>query len=305
MSVHQPVLYQEIILALRPQRRGHYIDGTVGLGGHAWGILEASQPDGLLLGLDVDPYALELAELRLAEFGQRATLIRASYTDLPAQLENIGWQAVDGILLDLGVSSLQLDTPQRGFSFRSDAPLDMRYDPDNPVRAVDLVNSLPESDIADILYRYGEERRSRQVARAIVAARPVLTTKQLAGVVSSVTMSGRKGLHPATRTFQAFRIAVNRELDALEKFLPQAVSALAPQARLAVISFHSLEDRIVKHYFRRESTGCLCPPKQPQCTCGHEAQLRLLTKRPTRPGNSETVSNPRSRSARLRVAQKL
>jgi 16S rRNA (cytosine1402-N4)-methyltransferase len=267
--------------------------------------LEASQPDGLLLGLDVDPYALELAEQRLAEFGQRATLIRASYTDLSAQLENIGWQSVDGILLDLGVSSLQLDTPQRGFSFRTDAPLDMRYDPDNPVRAVDLINSLPESEIADILYRYGEERRSRQVARAIVAARPVLTTKQLAGVVSSVTKSGRKGLHPATRTFQAFRIAVNRELDALEKFLPQAVSALAPQARLAVISFHSLEDRIVKHYFRRESTGCLCPPKQPQCTCGHEAQLRLLTKRPTRPGNSETVNNPRSRSARLRVAQKL
>lgn len=303
--MHQPVLYQEIILALHPQRRGRYIDGTVGLGGHAWSILEASQPDGLLLGLDVDPYALELAEQRLAEFGQRATLIRASYTDLSAQLENIGWQSVDGILLDLGVSSLQLDTPQRGFSFRTDAPLDMRYDPDNPVRAVDLINSLPESDIADILYRYGEERRSRQVARAIVAARPVLTTKQLAGVVSSVTKSGRKGLHPATRTFQAFRIAVNRELDALEKFLPQAVSALAPQARLAVISFHSLEDRIVKHYFRRESTGCLCPPKQPQCTCGHEAQLRLLTKRPTRPGNSETVNNPRSRSARLRVAQKL
>lgn len=303
--MHQPVLYQEIILALRPKCRGRYIDGTVGLGGHAWGILEASQPDGLLLGLDVDPYALKLAEQRLAEFGSRATLIRASYTDLSAQLENIGWQSADGILLDLGVSSLQLDTPQRGFSFRSDAPLDMRYDPDNPVQAVDLINSLPESDIADIIYRYGEERRSRQVARAIVATRPVLTTKQLADIVSSVTVSGRKGLHPATRTFQAFRIAVNRELDALEKFLPQAVTALASQARIAVISFHSLEDRIVKHYFRRESTGCLCPPKQPQCTCGHEAQLRLLTKRPTRPGNSETVNNPRSRSARLRVAQKI
>jgi len=303
--VHQPVLYQEIILALRPKCRGRYIDGTVGLGGHAWGILEASQPDGLLLGLDVDPYALKLAEQRLAEFGSRATLIRASYTDLSAQLENIGWQSADGILLDLGVSSLQLDTPQRGFSFRSDAPLDMRYDPDNPVQAVDLINSLPESDIADIIYRYGEERRSRQVAHAIVAARPVLTTKELADIVSSVTVSGRKGLHPATRTFQAFRIAVNRELDALEKFLPQAVTALASHARIAVISFHSLEDRIVKHYFRRESTGCLCPPKQPQCTCGHEAQLRLLTKRPTRPGNSETVNNPRSRSARLRVAQKI
>ena len=303
--MHQPVLYQEIILALRPQCRGRYIDSTVGLGGHAWGILEASQPDGLLLGLDVDPYALKLAEQRLAEFGSRATLIRASYTDLSVQLENIGWQSADGVLLDLGVSSLQLDTPQRGFSFRSDAPLDMRYDPDNPVQAVDLINSLPESDIADIIYRYGEERRSRQVARAIVAARPVLTTKQLADIVSSVTVSGRKGLHPATRTFQAFRIAVNQELDALEKFLPQAVTALAPQARIAVVSFHSLEDRIVKHYFRRESTGCLCPPKQPQCTCGHEAQLRLLTKRPTRPGNSETVNNPRSRSARLRVAQKI
>ena len=303
--MHQPVLYQEIILALRPKCRGRYIDGTVGLGGHAWGILDASQPDGLLLGLDVDPYALKLAEQRLVEFSSRATLIRASYTDLSAQLENIGWQSADGILLDLGVSSLQLDTPQRGFSFRSDAPLDMRYDPDNPVQAVDLINSLPESDIADIIYRYGEERRSRQVAHAIVAARPVLTTKELADIVSSVTVSGRKGLHPATRTFQAFRIAVNRELDALEKFLPQAVTALASQARIAVISFHSLEDRIVKHYFRRESTGCLCPPKQPQCTCGHEAQLRLLSKRPTRPGNSETVNNPRSRSARLRIAQKI
>ncbi len=303
--MHQPVLYQEIILALSPQSSGRYVDGTVGLGGHAWGILAASQPNGLLLGLDVDPDAIVLAEKRLAEFGQRVKLIRGSYSDLSAQLEHIGWKSVDGILLDLGISSLQLDTPQRGFSFRSDAPLDMRFDPNNPVRAVDLINSLPESEIADILYRYGEERRSRQVARAIVAARPVLTTKQLAGVVSSVIVSGRTKLHPATRTFQAFRIAVNRELEALESFLPQAVSALSTQARLAVISFHSLEDRIVKHYFRRESTGCLCPPKYPLCTCGHEAQLRLLTKRPTRPGNSEIYNNPRARSARLRVAQKI
>jgi 16S rRNA (cytosine1402-N4)-methyltransferase len=303
--VHQPVLYQEIILALSPQSSGRYVDGTIGLGGHAWGILAASRPDGLLLGLDVDPDAIVLAEKRLAEFGERAKLIRGSYSDLSAQLEHIGWKSVDGILLDLGISSLQLDTPQRGFSFRSDAPLDMRFDPDNPVRAVDLINSLPESEIADILYRYGEERRSRQVARAIVAARPVLTTKQLADVVSSVLVSGRTKLHPATRTFQAFRIAVNRELEALESFLPQAVSALSAQAKLAVISFHSLEDRIVKHYFRRESTGCLCPPKYPLCTCGHEAQLRLLTKRPTRPGSSEILNNPRARSARLRVAQKI
>lgn len=302
--MHRPVLYHEIIHALSPQRGGHYVDATLGAGGHAWGILQASAPEGLLLGMDVDPLALEIAGEYLADFGSRAILVRASYTSLAEQLAALGWQYVEGIVLDLGVSSMQLDTPGRGFSFQTDAPLDMRFDPLNPVRAADLVNELPESGLANLLSRYGEERRARQVARAIVAARPLETTTQLARVVAAVTGSGRPGMHPATRTFQALRIAVNHELDALEEFLPQALSALAPSGRLAVISFHSLEDRIVKQYFRRESQDCICPPRQPVCTCGHRAVITVVNKHLIRPDETEVKDNPRSRSARLRVAEK-
>jgi 16S rRNA (cytosine1402-N4)-methyltransferase len=302
---HQPVLYQEIIHALKPRRSGFFVDGTVGAGGHAWGILKASDPDGLLLGLDIDPQALELARARLAPFGDRAILVRASYTTLETQLSGLGWDKVDGILLDLGLSSMQLDTPSRGFSFQMDAPLDMRFDPDNPVRAADLVNTLREVELADILYKYGEERRSRQVARAIVRARPIQTTRQLAEVVAGATRSGKPGIHPATRTFQALRIAVNHELEALEEVLPQAVASLDAGGRLAVISFHSLEDRIVKQFFRQESRDCICPPKQPVCTCGHVATLKEVTRRPIRPSEEEVRENPRARSARLRVAERL
>jgi 16S rRNA (cytosine1402-N4)-methyltransferase len=305
ISMHRPVLYQEIIHSLSPQRGGHYVDATLGAGGHTWGILEASAPDGLLLGMDVDPQALELARNKLSVFGSRAILVRASYTSLAEQLAELKWPSVDGIVLDLGVSSMQLDTPQRGFSFQVDAPLDMRFDPDNPVQAADLVNTLPEGDIADLLFRYGEEHQSRRVARAIVQARPLETTGQLARVVAGVTGSGKKGMHPATRTFQALRIAVNRELEALEEFLPQAVTSLASAGRVAIISFHSLEDRIVKQYFKKESQDCICPPKQPVCTCGHKAVVRILTRRPIRPGATEVNANPRSRSARLRVAEKI
>jgi len=305
ISMHRPVLYQEIIHSLSPQRGGHYVDATLGAGGHTWGILEASAPDGLLLGMDVDPQALELARNKLSVFGSRAILVRASYTSLAEQLAALKWPSVDGIVLDLGVSSMQLDTPQRGFSFQVDAPLDMRFDPDNPVQAADLVNTLPEGDIADLLFRYGEEHQSRRVARAIVQARPLETTGQLARVVAGVTGSGKKGMHPATRTFQALRIAVNRELEALEEFLPQAVTSLASAGRVAVISFHSLEDRIVKQYFKKESQDCICPPKQPMCTCGHKAVVRILTRRPIRPGATEVNANPRARSARLRVAEKI
>ena len=303
--MHRPVLYQEIIHFLSPHRGGYYIDATLGAGGHAWGILEASAPDGRLLGMDVDPQALQLAHEKLSDFGSRAILVRASYTSLAEQMAALEWTAVDGIVLDLGVSSMQLDTPQRGFSFQVDAPLDMRFDPDNPVRAGDLVNNLSEDELADVLFRYGEERRARRVARSIVAARPLETTRQLAQVVAQATSAGRPNMHPATRTFQALRIAVNGELEALERTLPQAVSALEPQGRLAVISFHSLEDRIVKHYFRQESQDCICPPRQPVCTCGHRAVIRLVTKRPLQPADSEVKENPRSRSARLRVAEKL
>jgi 16S rRNA (cytosine1402-N4)-methyltransferase len=287
------------------------VDGTLGAGGHAYGILESSSPDGRLLGMDLDPQALELARQRLAPFGSRAIIVKASYTSLLTQLERLEWPAVDGVLLDLGVSSMQFDTPQRGFSFQADAPLDMRFDPENPLRAVDLVNDLPETDLADIIYRYGEEHRSRKIARAIVKSRPIHTTGQLAEVVARAVSGGRKkrparkGVHPATQTFQALRIAVNDELNALEAVLPPAVKALAPGGRIAVIAFHSLEDRIVKLYFRQESKDCICPPKQPVCTCGHRATIKVITRHPLRPSEAEVQNNPRSRSAKLRVAEKL
>ncbi len=302
---HMPVLYHEIIHALQPRAGGLYVDCTLGAGGHAEGILRASDPDGRLLGLDVDPQALATARERLAPFGDRAIIRRASYVTLSEQLASLGWDAVDGVLLDLGVSSMQVDTPQRGFSFREDGPLDMRFDPSRPQTAADLVNTLPEAELADLIWRYGEERRARQVARAIVQTRPIHTTRQLAEVVARVTRSGKPGVHPATRTFQALRIAVNGELDALEQVLPQAVAALRPGGRLAVIAFHSLEDRIVKRFLQRESRDCLCPPEQVICTCEHRAQVRRITRKPIRASADEIAHNPRARSARLRVAEKL
>ncbi|GAB4578861.1 MAG: 16S rRNA (cytosine(1402)-N(4))-methyltransferase RsmH [Anaerolineales bacterium] len=303
--MHQAVLYKDIIHALQPRSEGRYIDGTVGAGGHAFGILEASQPNGILLGLDVDPQALELAHARLAPFGSRAILVHASYLSIPAQLTRLGWQTVHGIVLDLGVSSMQLDTALRGFSFREDAPLDMRFDPTQPntSTAADLVNTLSETELADVIYRYGEERLSRRVARSIIQARPIQTTGQLVKAITRVVRGSDH--HPATRTFQALRIAVNGELEAVEKVLPLAVQALAPGGRLAVIAFHSLEDRIVKEYFRRESRDCLCPPRQPVCTCGHKASLREITRKPIQPTEEEVQTNPRARSARLRVVEKL
>jgi 16S rRNA (cytosine1402-N4)-methyltransferase len=313
--MHRPVLYHQIIHALRPSPAGLYVDGTLGAAGHAWGVLESSSPDGKLLGLDLDPQALTLARSRLEPFGERAILRQASYATLEEQLRALGWERVNGILLDLGVSSMQLDTPERGFSFQADAPLDMRFDPHAPLQASDLVNDLPEQELAQVLYRYGEEVRARQIAQAIVRARPVHTTAELAAIVVSVSGSSRvassrqkkpgRTIHPATRTFQALRIAVNRELEALEIVLPQAVYALVPGGRLAVISFHSLEDRIVKQFFRRESRDCLCPPRQPVCTCGHKATLIEINRRPVTPEPDEIAQNPRSRSARLRVAERV
>jgi 16S rRNA (cytosine1402-N4)-methyltransferase len=309
---HQPVLYQEIILALQPKNEGLYVDGTLGAGGHARGILEACAPDGRLLGMDVDPQALALARKTLAPYGERARLMQASYDSLRERLREIGWEAVDGILLDLGLSSMQLDTPERGFSFQQDAPLDMRFDPGAPTTAADLVNTLPQDELADLIYEYGEERASRRIAQAIVKARPLRTTQQLAAVIE--TVMPRKGsfdklrtkrIHPATQTFQALRIAVNRELERVENVLPEAVAALKSGGRLALISFHSLEDRIVKEYFRRESRDCICPPKQPICTCGHKATLKEISRKPITPGEAEVKANPRARSAKLRVVEKL
>lgn len=304
-SPHLSVLYQEIILAIRPESPGKYIDATVGAGGHAWGILAASEPDGQLLGFDLDPQALELAHQRLARFTGRYTLVQASYTTLKDQIHKLGWQNVQGILLDLGVSSMELDTPERGFSFQHDGPLDMRFSPTAALTAADLVNTWSETDLADILWRYGEEQQSRRIARAIVQARPLTTTSQLAAVILKASQGPRGRLHPATRTFQALRIAVNEELKSLETVLPQAIQTLAPGGRLAVISFHSLEDRIVKQYFKQESQDCICPPEQPVCTCEHHASIKLITRHPIIPAEAEAQNNPRARSAKLRIVEKL
>lgn len=301
---HQPVLYNEIIHFLQPQKLGRYIDGTIGAGGHARGILEASEPDGLLLGLDVDTTALQIAGNKLEFYRDRVILVHSSFKYLSKELDAMGWQMVDGILLDLGLSSMQLDVPERGFSFRNEASLDMRFDQQHPMSAKNLVNNLPEGELADLLYKYGEERRSRQVAKAIVNARPIESTIELARIVASATSSGRPGMHPATRSFQALRIAVNDELAVLEEVLPQAISSI-PKGRLAVIAYHSLEDRIVKHYFRRESQDCICPPEQIVCNCGHKASVKVITKRPIRPQEDEIIRNSRARSARLRVIEKL
>ncbi|UYN91525.1 MAG: 16S rRNA (cytosine(1402)-N(4))-methyltransferase RsmH [Anaerolineales bacterium] len=302
---HLSVLYKETLEAIAPQPGGRYVDGTLGAGGHAWGLLEGSHPDGQLLGLDVDPAALALATQRLAPFGERAHIRQGSYADLAQHLAALGWGAVDGILLDLGASSMQFDQAERGFSFQKEGPLDMRFNPSAGRSAADLVNTLPEGELADLLYEYGEERQSRRVAKAIVAARPLHTSTELAGVVAKALGGKRTGVHPATRSFQALRIAVNSELDAVAQVLPQAVAALKPGGRLAVISFHSLEDRLVKQYFRQESRDCICPPGQPVCTCGHTASLRELTRKPVQPGEQEIQANPRSRSARLRVVVRL
>ena len=301
---HQPVLYQQIIHALRPKSTGRYVDGTLGAGGHAAGLLAGSEPGGLLLGLDVDPQALDLARQTLAPFGERAYLKWAAYTSLTDQMAALGWEAVDGILLDLGASSMQFDTPERGFSFLADGPLDMRFSPSNPLTAAEIVNTWPEDELVDVLFRYGEERASRRIARTITQSRPISGTRHLAKVIEKAV--GRHGPHhPATQTFQALRIAVNSELESLEKTLPMAVQALAPGGRLAVISFHSLEDRLVKGFFRLESRDCICPPQQPICTCGHKASIQEITRRPITPTGEEINLNSRARSAKLRVAEKL
>jgi 16S rRNA (cytosine1402-N4)-methyltransferase len=256
------------------------------------------------LGLDLDPQALEIANQRLSIFNPRVTLVQASYATLLQHMGRLGWQHVNGILLDLGVSSIQLDRPERGFSFLNDGPLDMRFGPGQPTTAEEMVNTLPEVDLADLIWRYGEESQSRRIARAIVDARPLRTTHELAEVVSQATGGRRGRLHPATRTFQALRIAVNQELQTIESVLPLAVEALVPGGRLAVITFHSLEDRIVKQFIRRESKDCICPPEQLDCTCQHKASIIDITRHPIVATEKEKLENPRARSAHLRIAEK-
>jgi len=305
-QTHIPVLFQETIETLNPQTGGRYIDATLGDGGHSEGILDASSPDGILLGLDASPEAIRRSQKRLGRFGERLTLVHSNFRNLHQIATRYGFTQADGILLDLGVSSHQLDDATLGFSFQDSGPLDMRLDFTQGETVAEVINRLDAEELADILYRYGEERKSRRIARAIIATRPIHTTTQLAEVISRA-VGGRRGarLHPATRSFQALRIYVNDELDALETTLPQALELLRPGGVLAVISFHSLEDRIVKHYFRYESRDCICPTHIPICQCNHQAQIDILHRKGIHPTAEEIASNPRSRSARLRAARKL
>ncbi|HEX6852263.1 MAG TPA: 16S rRNA (cytosine(1402)-N(4))-methyltransferase RsmH [Candidatus Polarisedimenticolaceae bacterium] len=307
---HRSVLLREVVAWLRPTPGGTYIDCTLGAGGHAEALLEACAPDGRVLGLDRDPAALELARRRLAPFGARFTAVHAEHADLLEAVRGAGVFAADGILADLGVSSMQLDDAERGFSFRNDGPLDMRMDPGSGApTAADLLLSLPEAEIRRILRVYGEERLASRIAHAIARRResePLRRTADLADLARRAygPAAHRSRIHPATRTFQALRIAVNHEIDGLERFVTDAVSLLRRGGRFVAISFHSLEDRAVKHTLRALAERCICPPGLPTCGCGRENLVRILTAKPVEPSPEEIDSNPRARSARLRAAER-
>ncbi len=284
-----------------------YVDATVGAGGHAEAILERIGPGGQLIGIDRDDQALELASRRLARFGDAVTLVRENFAAVKTVLRSQGIDRVDGVLFDLGASTMQFAGPERGFSFISGGPLDMRMDRRQPLTAADLVNRLPERDLADLIWRYGEERWSRRIARAIVRTRPLRTTEELAEVVRRAIprRAWPRSIDAATRTFQALRIAVNDELSNLDNAIPDAAEVLREAGRLCAITFHSLEDRTIKHTFLRLSRGCTCPPGSSACTCGGKRWLRVLTKTPVTPTPEELARNPRARSAKLRVAERL
>ncbi len=307
---HVSVLSDEIIRFLAPKSGGVYVDGTLGGGGHSGQILEASDPDGILLGFDRDDEAIRVAAERLSRYGDRVRLFHRNFAELESSLKETGIDAVDGLLLDLGVSSYQLDKGDRGFSFQKDAPLDMRMDTSCGATAEELVNNLSEKELAGIIRSYGEERWAVRIAKRIVEARriaPLKTTLQLVDVIKGAIPRAKweDRIHPATRTFQALRIAVNHELESLEKGLNEGIEMLRSGGRIAVISFHSLEDRIVKNIFRSFAKGCICPKSAPLCVCGKVPKLKVITGKPVLPGNEEIESNPRSRSAKLRVAEKL
>jgi 16S rRNA (cytosine1402-N4)-methyltransferase len=310
VSFHTPVMLEKVLQSLRCKPGGIYVDGTLGGGGHARAILENTAPDGLLIGIDRDDDALLESEKRLQPFGQRKILIKGNFADIGEILTNLNIRKVDGILLDLGVSSHQLDTADRGFSFSLDAPLDMRMDQSSRYSAYDLVNLSPEKELRQVIRDYGEEPMAGRIARAILAKRasaPIRTTIELADVVCrAVRRQGvRKKVHPATRTFQAIRIAVNQELSNLSTAMDAGIDQLGQGGRFSIISFHSLEDRIVKETFRSWEGRCQCPPGLPVCQCQREAKLRVLTRKPLRPEAGESETNPRARSARLRTAEKI
>ena len=307
--MHVSVLYDEVLKWIEPLAEELFIDGTLGWGGHTGGILKASSPTGKVLAFDLDQFAIDAATERLGgidDLEERVTFVHASYAEMGRLAPEHGFEQVDGIVLDLGLSSIQMDTPERGFSFRFDAPLDMRFNQSQTVSAATMINNSSEAMLADIFWRYGEEKYSRNLARLIVQNRPISGTKHLADLIASATPArNRKRVHPATKVFQALRIAVNDELGSLERVLPMAVNLLKPGGRLAIISFHSLEDRLVKQAFREMATDCICPPQQPVCTCDHRAIITLPKRKAIKPTDEEIGRNPRSRSARLRIAEKL
>ncbi|MBX3035853.1 MAG: 16S rRNA (cytosine(1402)-N(4))-methyltransferase RsmH [Anaerolineales bacterium] len=305
MMQHKPVLYQEIIHALQPQNGGRYVDGTVGAGGHARGILEACAPDGHLLGLDVDSNALAIARETLAPYENRIHLVQASHIRLSEQLAKLQWNSIDGIVLDLGASSMQFDNPERGFSFMQEGPLDMRFGINANMTAEEIINTFDEKELADIIFKYGEDRDARKIAKAIVMNRPLHTTGQLVAVIEKASPRRGDKTHPVTQTFQALRIVVNDELAAVEKTLPQAVSSLKSGGRCAVISFHSLEDRIVKDFFREQSKDFVNPPYEKIYEEERKAVIKIINKKPITPTDEEIKDNPRARSAKLRVVEKL
>jgi 16S rRNA (cytosine1402-N4)-methyltransferase len=302
---HIPVLLEETVKALAVQPGGRYIDCTLGGGGHAAAILDHSSPGGQLLGIDADPEAIKIARARLEAYGGSTLLVNENFVNLQAICFKHDFLPVNGILFDLGLSSLQLNGNGHGFSFQHKAPLDMRLNPNQEVTAADILNTLPENELEHLIRVYGEERYSRRIAHHIVKARPITTTIQLARMIEQAVSGKRGRIHPATRTFQALRIAVNQELEHLEAALKQTINLLGFEGRLVVISYHSLEDRIVKQFMQRESRGCICPPGTPTCICGHTASLRLIKKKAITPSLAEVQKNPRSRSAKLRVAERL
>jgi 16S rRNA (cytosine1402-N4)-methyltransferase len=302
---HLPVLLPETIRGLAVVPGGLYIDCTLGGASHAIAVLNASAPDGRLLGIDADPEAVSRCRKRLVSYLHRVEIVQANFGELEDVARSTGFRQADGILFDLGMSSYQLASAERGFSFVRDGPLDMRFDTGQTRTAADLVNNLPERELADLLWRFGEERRSRRIAREIVARRPLTTTHELVAAVTAV-VGGKGRIHPATRAFMALRIATNDELLRLQHALPQAVRLLRPgTGRLALLSYHSLEDRLVKLWFREQASECLCPPEVPHCVCGHTASIRILSRKPIRPAAAEVAANPRSRSAKLRIAERL
>ena len=301
---HHPVMVQEALDHLAVSPGNTFIDGTVGQGGHSAAILAQAGHGSRLLGVDLDDDALASSRVRLAEWEDSVHLVKHSYSHMDDAAASLGIGQVDGILLDLGLSSLQLEASGRGFSFRQDEPLDMRFDTSGDLTAGEIVNTYPLNNLVDIIARYGEEPRSRSIARAIVQGRPFSSSRQLADVIAGVTGRTRR-IHPATRTFQALRVAVNSELDRLQAGIHSAIGLLKPGGRLVVISYHSLEDRIVKQAFTHEARNCVCPPRAPACICGHMATLRLLNRRPLTPSMKEVQANPRSRSARMRAAERL